>query len=398
MKIAITGVTGFRNRGVEALVGPILSQLCLKYDTPEIVVYSGSPEYDRRRTPLPLKNCIPEGREAMVRGRIGRCLLRFGIESGKMEYPGWEDLATSDLLIVTGGDVFSSEYGDSSFNRHLIPMRVARNNQVPFVIFSQSIGPFTKNHHSDWFLEEARHAARISVREELTWNYLTQQLRLPADQISRGADPAFLLESAPVPFLGLSYQQCETGPLVAVSISQGISDWLGDERERRVSAWGNLCSRMIREWGVSILMIPHVQEPYSDDTLACTDVWRRMGFDPRVRICGEDLSAPEYKGIISGCEMVVAERMHAGIAGLSSQVCTTIIAYSNKARGIVSRLVGDELAQEGALIEGSDFADLELVWTKLERTWQRRAEICQTLSKTIPEEQKRAKMAFEILP
>ena len=49
MKIVITGVTGFRNRGVEALVRPTVENLLLRYPDAEITIATWSPDYDAQR-------------------------------------------------------------------------------------------------------------------------------------------------------------------------------------------------------------------------------------------------------------------------------------------------------------------------------------------------------------
>jgi len=49
MKIVITGVTGFRNRGVEALVRPTVEQLKSRYANASIQIVSRSPGYDEQR-------------------------------------------------------------------------------------------------------------------------------------------------------------------------------------------------------------------------------------------------------------------------------------------------------------------------------------------------------------
>jgi colanic acid/amylovoran biosynthesis protein len=398
MKISITGVTGFRNRGVEALLQPILKGLAERYAGCSIVVYSGSPEYDEGRIPMPGVKVLPEGRGGEVKGRVARKLNRLGFGFGEVCYPGWGELEGSDLLLVTGGDVFSSEYGDWSFDRHLIPMRVAKKHNISFVIFAQSIGPFTSERHRERFLEVARFAQIISVREERTMKYLTEGLGLPKEQVISVADPAFLLEADPVAvgYAGRSLRH--SGPLVAVSISQAISEWTGHEREARLGVWSTLVGRMINDWNASVVLVPHVQEAYANDVIACTNIWRNLNFHSNLTVLGADLSAAEYKGIISSCDMVIAERMHAGIAGLSSGVCTCIVAYSIKARGIMERMVGKEHSAAGALVEGSSFGDVEDVWRKIEHTWNNRTDIRDHLRRTVPQEQIQSRRAFEILP
>ena len=85
-------------------------------------------------------------------------------------------------------------------------------------------------------------------------------------------------------------------------------------------------------------LIPHVQEthPGNDDSILATELLREISPAAKrhTRLAAGDFSAAEYKAMIGRCE-VLAERMHAAIAGLSSRVSTVVVGYSVKARGIL---------------------------------------------------------------
>lgn len=399
MNISITGVTGFRNRGVEALVRPIIHGLHKVFPDSSITTYSGSADYDRPRVSQEGVRVVPEGSTRIVRNRVAHRLERhFGLRSKSESYKGWVALEQSDLLVVTGGDVFSSEYGDRSFDHHLVPLRVARRSKVPSVVFAQSIGPFNSSLHRETWLKEAEHVAAISVREARTYNYLINELGISTSKVLLAADPAFLLEPDKRVAGWFSTTSVAGRPLIALSLSQGISSWVALKSGARVKTWISLINSMIEKWGASIVLIPHVQEPHANDVFACTEVWRGTGFSEHVKVLGADFSASEYKEIISQCEMVVAERMHAGIAGLSSCVCTSIVAYSVKARGIVDRVVGDSSFKRGALIEGTDFENADKVWAELEALWSVRDRVRIHLQASVAVARVDAWKAFESLP
>jgi colanic acid/amylovoran biosynthesis protein len=238
----------------------------------------------------------------------------------------------------------------------------------------------------------------VSVRERRTFDYLTKELGFEEGKVRLVADPAFLL-SAAEGTSGWVRGGRESGrPVVSVSVSQAISEWVGVGGEARVRVWVTVLERMIERWDVDVLLIPHVQEPYADDAIACTEIWRRSGWNGRMRVLGEDFSAAEYKGVIRESAMVVAERMHAGIAGISSGVCTVLVAYSVKARGIMDEMVGGEHAKAGCLVEGAEFVDVEKVWEKLERTWRHREEIAAVLGRSVPVAKENALKSFAGLP
>lgn len=399
MKIAITGVTGLRNRGVEALVDPLITGLREIFPQASFTVFSGSADYDAARGIMGDVEVEAEGSFVPFSKTRKRCLAeKFHLVPTRVPNYGWSGFADIDLLVVTGGDIFSSEYGDWSFERHLVPMRIAHQQGTPIVIFAQSIGPFTSEHHRDSWMQEASKAALISVREKRTYEYLTVDLGFSIDKVRLVADPAFLLhvDDSTKQWIRRSKQPNEG--LVAIALSQGICQWSGVPREVWLATWVELIERMIQCWGVSVVLVPHVQEPYANDLIACTDVWRLLGFPAEVSVLGSDYTASEYKGIISECSMVIAERMHAGIAGLSSGVCTSIVAYSVKARGVIADVLGRELAEEGAVLEASDFVSAETVWNKIDRIWSKRSLVANQISQQLPQIQAMARSAFEMIP
>jgi colanic acid/amylovoran biosynthesis protein len=399
MKIAITGVTGLRNRGVEALVNPLIIGLRETFPQASLTVFSGSADYDASRGIMHDLEVIAEGSFVPIRTtlkrRIAEKLKLVPIRIPSYEWPGFEDI---DLLVVTGGDVFSSEYGDWSFERHLMPMKIAHQQGTPIVIFAQSIGPFTSEYHRDSWMKEASNAALISVREKRTYEYLTADLGFSRDKVKLVADPAFLLHADDSTKQWFRRSKQPNEGVVAIALSQGICQWTGVSREAWLATWVELIKRMIQYWGVTVVLVPHVQEPYANDLSACTDVWRLLEFPAEVSVLGADFSASEYKGIISECSMVIAERMHAGIAGLSSGVCTSIVAYSVKARGVIADVLGSEFAEHGAVLEASAFVSVDIVWDKIDLIWKKRSVVADRITRQLPQIQAAATSAFEMLP
>jgi colanic acid/amylovoran biosynthesis protein len=399
MKIAISGVTGLRNRGVEALVEPLITGLREIFPQASFTVFSGSADYDASRGIMHDLDVVAEGSFVALsktrKRRIAEKLNLVPIRAPRYGWPGFKDI---DLLVVTGGDIFSSEYGDWSFERHLVPIRIAHQQGTPIVIFAQSIGPFTSEHHRNSWMLEASKAALISVRENRTYEYLTGDLGFSRDKVKLVADPAFLLHTDDSTKQWIRKSKQPNEGAVAIALSQGICQWTGVSRGAWLGTWVELIERMIKCWGVSVVLVPHVQEPYANDLSACTDVWRLLGFPGEVSVLGADYTASEYKAIISECSMVIAERMHAGIAGLSSGVCTSIVAYSVKARGVIADVLGSELAEEGAVLEARAFVSADAVWKKIDHIWNKRKIVADRITKQLPQIQAMARNAFEMLP
>jgi len=189
------------------------------------------------------------------------------------------------------------------------------------------------------------------------------------------------------------------GPfLIAVAASRGISRFTACDSRKHQAQWGSLISRILEELDAQVLLIPHVQDTFmpNDDRLLATEIMRSLGFHPRLHLAGADHTAAEFKGLISMCDLVVAERMHAAIAGLSSAVCTLAIGYSIKAGGIMSRLLGERSAAE-VVIPFADFLDPGLAWGRLCAAWRERESISATLREALVEVRAEAALNFDLI-
>jgi colanic acid/amylovoran biosynthesis protein len=213
--------------------------------------------------------------------------------------------------------------------------------------------------------------------------------------VSLVADPAFLLEpDAGAVAFGARLRQTH-GALVGISISQGIASWTGVDPSVRMAAWERVLHRMVHDFNAHVLLIPHVQETFADDAESCHELWKRLGYSPAVSVLAGDFSAAEYKGVLSQCDLVIAERMHAGIGAISSGVPTALVAYSVKARGILEAMIGPELCEGNALIEGNLFASPDAVVHQLDQVWHQRRLIADALAASVPNAQNMARKSFE---
>jgi polysaccharide pyruvyl transferase WcaK-like protein len=146
-----------------------------------------------------------------------------------------------------------------------------------------------------------------------------------------------------------------------------------------------LLNHILEDWHANVVIIPHVQEGYGDDRQLATDLHRAKGFDPRIWVAAEDCSASEYKGIISQCDLVIAERMHAAIAGLSSDVPTAMVSYSLKVEGIAALAYADLPSGPGSMVvEANTLQDPATALNQLTAIWQNRAEVQTCLRRSIP--------------
>jgi colanic acid/amylovoran biosynthesis protein len=311
-------------------------------------------------------------------------------------------LREADLVIASGGDMFGSEYGPESLDLNLGVLRLATSLGRPVVFLGHSIGPFrTKDELAAW----ARVAAQcplITLREGLSYDYVRANSSLPQTKVAKTADVAFLLRPAETgeklfEALGLDPQR----PTVACAISQGISRYAEVDAASHRRAWHACIEHFAVALGLQVLLVPHVQDRYpgNDDAILGTGLLRGVSAGARVRtrLAAGDFSAAEYKALISRCELVIAERMHAAIAGLSSGVATLAVGYSVKARGILLDILGPQMVEDGLLMPVESFAEATSVVKQVERVFGDRHRIAAELLQRLPGVQEAARANFDLL-
>jgi len=403
MKAVITGITGLRNRGVEALIVPTIEQLQQRLPNLNIGVLTKTLDYDLLRLQpyhaQPVNDCLPNPSKSRL-GKLKAKALQFRQSRNPDHKAVMDWLQTASVVIASGGDVFSSDYG--VLRRHLQPLEIALDAGVPVVFLAQSIGPFKYAAEAEAWLSIARRSKLITVREQISYNYVTKDLGLAPTLVKQTADPAFLL-APPEPHIVANmlnfYGITKERPTVAIGLSQGISRYANCNYDHHLKAWYEVVQMLLHELDATVLIVPHVQElsPNNNDQILATNLIRLLDFNPRVRVASADHTASEFKGLISACDLVIAERMHAAIAGLSMGVCTVAVGYSIKAEGIMTNLLGAESLHNGLLIPIQQFLDSDAACSGVRTAWNRRQEVAAQLQSILPQTKKDSASNFDMI-
>lgn len=400
MAAILTGNTGFGNRGVEALFLPIVQNVRRIRPELAIRVLTHSPELDALR--IDDDNTTTEKDRFQQWGRLAR--------TPKLARPIFERVApglhaqaeavrTADAVIVSGGDLFGSDYG---FRMHLPPLERAVDAGRPVIFCAHSIGPFKTQEEIDRFLAVARRSAMVTLRESLSYKYVTETLGLKNDTVALTGDTAFLLDPVSreqAEMMLASYGVDLDRPAVCMSISQAIAKYTSSDAQRHFDSWMAMIRHSINELGAQVVLVPHVQSGMgdNDDRVIQTRIMHAMGWDPRVKLLGADHTASEFKAMVRRCGYIIAERMHAAIGALSLCTPTTAVQYSVKAEGIMKDLLGDDPVSMGGLITSQDLADPSKAVACLDTAWRNKDRIEETLNTSVPEMKKRSSENFERL-
>ena len=105
MSVLITGVTGLRNRGVEALVTTTIEQIRNLNPDIAINVLTQTPDYDQLK--------LKEFNQVSIIGYPISVIDKFRSKTSKFYNavpPEYKVVKNSSLVIASGGDLFTSDY------------------------------------------------------------------------------------------------------------------------------------------------------------------------------------------------------------------------------------------------------------------------------------------------
>src|SRR5215470_9430610 len=148
MTLVLSGVTGLRNRGVEALVRGALEGFARHFPGVSTTVLSADPTYDR----LVLNGdaaVVADSPSYFQASTIGRYLrkVKAGVRSGSGLFAAVDAIKSATAVVASGGDVFSSDYG--TLRRFIGQMQIAQKFGRPTVFLAHSIGPFKTKIEAD---------------------------------------------------------------------------------------------------------------------------------------------------------------------------------------------------------------------------------------------------------
>jgi colanic acid/amylovoran biosynthesis protein len=403
MKILLTGVSGFRNRGVEALVDTAQTEISATRPNASFTIVTTDPTYDVTRN-APEVTVLRDSPTFFKQSRLRRSLIRALVP--KRRLPSVQRIQQAideaDVVIASGGDIFSSDYGIGLLRRQAALLEEAQRAGRKTVFLAHSIGPFKTAAEVAILKPVLEASSLITVRESLTQRYLVDDVGIAKDRVVLTSDVAFLLQPSEPRrmecILSLAGVPADV-PYVALAPSEGITSF-SDIKNRgdHDAAWIDTVRHFLSTEDLHVLLIPHVQEVNiaNDDSQIAFRLMERLGFPKRLHSAMGPLSARDFKGLIAGAQFFAGERMHACIAALSMLVPSLVIGYSVKARGIMNDIF-DGHSQARTTISVADFVGAPARSRMLTEVWDQKEEIRQVLGERIPLIKQRAARNFEAL-
>jgi polysaccharide pyruvyl transferase WcaK-like protein len=182
---------------------------------------------------------------------------------------------------------------------------------------------------------------------------------------ARDAESRLLLEELGVPGVeqcvdlafGLPFEPPRYAPRRSIRFGFNVSGLLYNDARSKRFGFGlkadyltlvrTLISTVQKRSNVSLILVPHTIGPADD---ADVGICRQLSKELNLQMAPEFASPVEAKTFIAGLDILVASRMHATIAAVSSGVPVIPLAYSRKFSGVLRSvdypLVGNLLSED----------------------------------------------------
>lgn len=247
-----------------------------------------------------------------------------------------------DAVIHLGAECFVVYYDDDLFQQmvrfgaHLYPIFLGLLLGKPVVLYAQTLAPFGIFKPIMKFI--LTRVALVTVRDPTSLVNLKRE-GVDISKVHLTADPAFLLEPQQPPYCP---EKRGIGPLIGLSAARQTGRTLGAQQyECLLQTLSETAGRLIQELDATIVFVPHSSgklRKVSDDVLVGLEMQEQVANDERFTVLTEDWPPQYLKGFIGQCDALLTFRMHPAIAALSMGVPSVIIAFNNKAIGLMQRL------------------------------------------------------------
>jgi colanic acid/amylovoran biosynthesis protein len=280
---------------------------------------------------------------------------------------GFDEYIQADLIISTGGDVLTEDYGTLSFLSYFINFYFAILLNKPIIIYGETIGPFKHFYNKILIRYLLNNSSLITVRENISFE--TLKLLKISTPFHLSADSAFLLEPVSKERVNSIFQIehiTKSKPIVGIAVSKLISGYgfnKYSDKESKYQAYVDLMSQCIQHvistYNMTIMFVPHVIIPGHDDRVVALDILKTLPMTESIISINNEYTPEELKAIIGNCDIFIGARMHACIAAISSCVPTIAISYGTKTQGIIGDMLG--LSDYIINIEEINFYKIKLI-------------------------------------
>lgn len=250
----------------------------------------------------------------------------------------WSLIGEQDCILDIGaGDSFTDIYGMKRFLFLWLTKVMATLRRVPLVLSPQTIGPFTKTPYKQMARFALTRADVVVARDQMSLDAL--RVVAPKANSALAVDVAFAL-----PFTDRSSERGGAKARVGVNVSGLLFNEARSGRNRfgldvdYAALMTRFLEAMAMRPDVEVHLVAHAGDGmggWDDDDSIADEL--ALAFPQVVRV--PTFAGPsEAKSYISSLDFLVAGRMHACIAALSTGTPVLPVAYSRKFAGLFGML------------------------------------------------------------
>ena len=327
-RVLVAGYYGFGNTGDEAILAAIRAGLAARVPSISCVVISGDPQ---------------------------QTSSQHGVEAiSWLDLPGMGDAVRgSDLTIVGGGGLLQDHWGVDpgtlltqrhyGISFYAGPAVLAALAGKPLALAGLGVGPLSSREARRMVRGVCEASSFLSVRDEGSRNLLLEAGVEP-HRITLSTDAAFLLPAERIrPEDVLMATGVEPrAPIVGVALRPWL---LGVDQERFEREVAGALDRFVEKTGGTLLLVPFQESarPEEDDASLASRVRQRLQHADRAVVLPSPRPPAEAAGLLAGCDLVVAMRLHAAIFAVAGGVPAVSIAYDPKVSALSARFGLDSL-------------------------------------------------------
>ncbi|MDD4089396.1 MAG: polysaccharide pyruvyl transferase family protein [Tissierellia bacterium] len=369
-RFLLYGHGGSYNHGAEAIVKCTVDMIKERYPDSKIILSTHFKEQDIEFS-MPIDEyCqrdmkyVEMDKNSIKKGNLDNLIYKSTLEQ----------ITEDTICLSVGGD----NYCYDNWRKWKAIHERAIETGARSILWSCSIEPAMID---DEMLDVLKSHHLITARESITYNVLKDR---GLDNIRLCSDIAFLMKpkecSLPENFL--------IGNTVAINISPLI---IRREKTEGIVLRNieKLMDLIISSTDMNIVLIPHVLMPMDNDLEILEKIFNRLENKERICFVNKNISAAEYKYIISNCRLGVFARTHASIAAYSTCVPSMVIGYSVKSKGIAK-----DLGLEDFVSPIKEFHNDYCIISMFEELMNNEQNIKKILADKIPSYKKRAMADF----
>jgi len=407
-RISLIGAApGTANLGVSALCNSTIAGFSRRLDRVDITVFDfgrGSRKSFYKTDSLHVDyNLCGQSNTRRYYSRDSLWNMRVSAWLGGLGNPGVEIMRNSCAVIdISGGDSFTDLYGKRRFDLITLPKLITLQLKRPLVLLPQTYGPFNDPGRRKTAQNILRNATAAWARDDRSFDVLCEMLgnSFDSQRHHKGVDVAFSLPvSKPEKPLSDNISELLVVDRNTETIGFNVSGLIFSDPTAAKERYGfkadyrklvvALLRRILAESDVNIILIPHVNAElgsYESDPGANLAVMEQLADvgNGRIEILSPDYNESEVKWVISQLDWFCGTRMHSTIAGLSTGVPTTAIAYSLKTQGVF------ETCGQGNHVVDPRYLCTEDVIEAAFESFQERLQTRKHLNEMLPAVKKRA--------